>query len=58
MNTNKIKKKYKLTPKINTSDMMIDALKAYKNKKKFYKNETEITSPVKMGILKIIYYFF
>ena len=58
MNTNKIKKKYKLTPKINTSDMMISALKAYKNKKKFYKNETEITSPVQMGILKIFYYFF
>ena len=58
MDTKKITKKYNLKAKIKTSDMMISALKAYKNKKKFSKYETEITSPIRMGILKIFYYFF
>ena len=34
MNSNKIKKKYNLKPKIKTSTMMISSLRAYKNKKK------------------------
>tara|TARA_B100001123_G_C15311114_1_gene1024371 strand:- start:368 stop:1363 length:996 start_codon:yes stop_codon:yes gene_type:complete len=57
MDTNKIKKNYNLSPKINTSSMMIDALIAYKNKKYLSGSKTEITAPVKMGILKVISFF-
>ena len=38
--------------------MMIEALKSYKMKNNNYKNSTEITSPIKMKILRLIYYFF
>ena len=58
MDTNKIKKKYKMKPKIKTSSMMISTLKAYKKKKGIFKNTTEITSPIKMGILRLVYYLF
>ena len=58
MDTHKIKKKYKLRPKIKTSSMMISSLLNYKNKKNNYKNATEITSPIKMGILRLAYYIF
>ena len=58
MNSNKIKKKYNLKPKIKTSTMMISSLRAYKNKKKKFKNNSEITSPIKMGIIRLIYYLF
>ena len=58
MDTQKIKRNYKLTPKIKTSSMMISSLLNYKDKKNDYKNTTEITSPIKMGILKLVYYLF
>ena len=58
LNNRKIKKKYKLKPTIKTSEMMIEALKSYKMKNNNYKNSTEITSPIKMKILRLIYYFF
>ena len=58
MDTHKIKRKYKLRPKIKTSSMMISSLLNYKNKKNNYKNATEITSPIKMGILRLAYYIF
>ena len=58
MNSDKIKKKYNLTPKVKTSKMMIASLKAYKNKKKKFNNNSEITSPIKMGFLRLIYYLF
>ncbi len=58
MNSDKIKKKYNLTPKVKTSKMMIASLKAYKNTKKKFNNNSEITSPIKMGFLRLIYYLF
>ena len=58
LNNRKIKKKYKLKPQIKTSEMMIEALKSYKKNNNNYKNSTEITSPIKMKILRLIYYFF
>lgn len=58
MDTSKIKKKYQMKPKIKTSSMMVSTLRAYKNKRGNFKNTTEITSPIKMGILRVIYYFF
>ena len=58
MDTNKIKKIYRMKPRIKTSSMMISTLKAYKNKKGNFKNTTEITSPIKMGILRLVYYLF
>jgi nucleoside-diphosphate-sugar epimerase len=58
MNSNKIKKKYNLKPKIKTSTMMISSLRAYKNKKKKINNNSEITSPIKMGVIRLLYYIF
>ena len=58
MNTDKIKEKYKMSPEIKTSSMMVSSIKSYKYKKSNFKNTSEITSPIKMGILKLVYYFF
>ncbi len=58
MNTSKITKRYRMRPKISTSQMMIDALKSYKFSNRKLKNVTEISSPIKMKILKLIYYLF
>ena len=58
MNCSKIKKKYNLKPTIKTSTMMISSLRAYKNKKKKINNNSEITSPIKMGVIRLIYYCF
>lgn len=58
MNSNKIKKKYNLKPKVKTSTMMISSLRAYKNKKKEINNNSEITSPIKMGVIRLLYYIF
>ena len=58
LNTKKIKKKYKLNCKYKTSDMMIEALKAYNKNKRPVKNSTEITSPIKMKLIRLAYYFF
>ena len=58
LNNTKIKKKYKLKPKVKTSNMMIEAIKSYKSKNGGYQNATEITSPIKMRILRIAYIFF
>lgn len=57
LDTNKVKKKYKIQPQNKTSEMIAEALMGYKKKKKF-KKLTEITSPIKMSFLKIIYYLF
>lgn len=57
LDASKVKTKYKIEPKNKTSDMIIEALMGYRRKKKF-KNLTEITSPIKMSFLKLIYYFF
>ena len=58
MNSDKIKKKYDLKPKIKTSTMMISSLRAYKNKKNKFNNTSEITSPLKMGIIIVLFYLF
>mgnify|MGYP001174998139 FL=1 len=58
MDTDKIKKKYNMHPKIKTTSMMISSIKSYKNKKNNYKNTSEITSPIKMGVLRLIYHLF
>ena len=58
MNTDKIKKKYNMSPKIKTTSMMVSSIKSYKNKKNNFKNTSEITSPIKMGVLRLIYHLF
>ena len=57
MKTNKITKKYKMQTKIKTSTMLIAALKNYMKNPSKIKQGTEITSPLKMGIIKLFYYF-
>ena len=57
MKTNKITKRYKMQTKFKTSTMLIAALKNYKKKPNKIKKGTEITSPLKMGIIKLFYYF-
>ena len=57
LDCSKIKKNYKFDPDIKTADMIKEALMGYKNKS-FTNVKTQITSPLKMGILKIIYSFF
>ncbi len=58
MDSNKIKKNYNLKPKIKTSTMMISSLRAYKSKKRKINNNSEITSPIKMGVIRLLYYLF
>ena len=53
MDTNKILKNYKYKPKIRTSDMILEALMNYKKSGTSDIN-TEITNPIKPGILKLI----
>ena len=56
MNTDKISKSYNFKPKIRTSDMMVEAIKNYK-KSGTSKINTEITNPIRPGILKLIKLF-
>jgi nucleoside-diphosphate-sugar epimerase len=54
MNINKIKKKYKFVSVEGTSKLIEDSFIYYLSKKRD-KIKTEITSPIKLGILKILY---
>lgn len=54
MNSNKIYKNYEFKPKIKTSDMILEALKNYKENLGANKINTAITNPIKPGILKMI----
>jgi UDP-glucose 4-epimerase len=54
MNINKLKNNYRYTPKDNTSKLIEDAFINYLAKKND-KIKTEITNPIKLGILKILY---
>jgi nucleoside-diphosphate-sugar epimerase len=56
MNINKIKNNYKFNPKENTSQLIKDSLIYYLSMKRD-SVKTEITSPIKLGILKILYKF-
>jgi len=56
MKTNKITKRYKMQTKIKTSTMLIAALKNYMKKSSKTEYRTEITSPIKMRIIKLLYY--
>lgn len=56
MDIKKIKKKYKYKPKENTSKLVEDAFIHYLSTK-HDKIKTEITSPIKLGILRILYKF-
>ena len=57
MNSNKIYANYKFKPQIKTGDMILEALVNYKKNSGKNKINTEITNPIKPGILKIIKFF-
>ena len=54
LNSDKIHKKYNFRPQIKTSDMILEALINYKNKSAINEINTEITKPIRPGILKLI----
>jgi len=54
LNSDKICQNYNYKPKIRTSDMILEALLNYKNKSGINKINTEITNPIKPGIIKFI----
>ena len=54
MNSHKIYKNYEFQPKFKTSDMILEALINYKKNLGSNKINTEITNPIKPGILKLI----
>ena len=54
LNSDKIYKNYNFRPQIKTSDMILEALINYKNKSAINEINTEITKPIRPGILKLI----
>ena len=54
LNSNKIFENYKFKPKIKTSEMILEALINYKKNSGINNINTEITNPIKPGILKLI----
>ena len=54
LNSNKIFENYKFKPKVKTSEMILEALINYKKNSGINNINTEITNPIKPGILKLI----